>query len=517
MSKQGGKKQPSRRKSKLLILHGSRQVGQLLVGRMDKLRKKLQKGYATDLVAPDGPFLHPGDEQMRQWWIRNDSEYQGLDQTLDLIQETWNANPELEGILGFSQGARLAHLLIYCHESPHHPLHLEGLAYAIMCAGYEAPIPTNLQGVEQDRLLQTPSLHVYGLADKLIPASQSRLVAQYYENGVTHEHDGGHHVPMRAANVEAYLSFIGKCTAPAAEVATAPSPSSSTRNSNSYKANKPTQSSPPPPQQPDEEAMMAQQDEVEALSAIYPDEFRLLSKKKNDDEYAFPISYQIDIPASDEGIWPPHPISLEISYPHNYPAETMANIRFVHDNNVMEFSSGQREACFQGMKDGADAEVGMPSVLTCVYAARDFFESGAMENVKNATATAAVEPSQEENGTGNDTEKDVSATSGVIKPSSPERIKECNLQGLEIARTILQQSTASDHQATTNSSGGTWKYTCGLVGKPSAGKSTFFNAATAFARQRNDADNAIGGATMAPHPFTTIGELVVVHVSCSCV
>jgi ribosome-binding ATPase YchF (GTP1/OBG family) len=32
----------------------------------------------------------------------------------------------------------------------------------------------------------------------------------------------------------------------------------------------------------------------------------------------------------------------------------------------------------------------------------------------------------------------------------------------------------------------------------------FFNAATAFARQRDDADNAIGGATMAPHPFTTI-------------
>lgn len=37
-------------------------------------------------------------------------------------------------------------------------------------------------------------------------------------------------------------------------------------------------------------------------------------------------------------------------------------------------------------------------------------------------------------------------------------------------------------------------------------ESTFFNAATAFARQRNDAENLIGGATMAPHPFTTIGK-----------
>ena len=41
------------------------------------------------------------------------------------------------------------------------------------------------------------------------------------------------------------------------------------------------------------------------------------------------------------------------------------------------------------------------------------------------------------------------------------------------------------------------------------GKSTFFNAGSGFARQRggDDVDEdgiAIGGATMAPHPFTTI-------------
>ena len=56
----------------------------------------------------------------------------------------------------------------------------------------------------------------------------------------------------------------------------------------------------------------------------------------------------------------------------------------------------------------------------------------------------------------------------------------------------------------------------GLVGKPSAGKSTFFNAATAFARQRGgggggvnrdgngDNDAILDGAAMAPQPFTTI-------------
>ncbi len=55
---------------------------------------------------------------------------------------------------------------------------------------------------------------------------------------------------------------------------------------------------------------------------------------------------------------------------------------------------------------------------------------------------------------------------------------------------------------------GVWTYTVGLIGKPSAGKSTFYNAVTRAALER-------GGrlmAEVAPHPFTTIepniGELL---------
>lgn len=251
--------------------------------------------------------------------------------------------------------------------------------------------------------------------------------------------------------------------------------------------------------------MMAQQDEVEAMSAIFPDEFKLLSKMKSEETYIFPVSYQIDLPASEEGVWPPHPLVLRINYPHNYPADVMANIQFVHDNNMMEFSSGQIQACINAMRDAAEVELGMPSMLTCVYAARDFFESGGMEQ-QLPEATEENEAVVEEKMDGG------RQAGGVIKPSSSERIKECNLQGLDIARKLLLQpklpvESIPATTATINSHGGTWKYTCGLVGKPSAGKSTFFNAASAFARQRNDADNVIGGATMAPHPFTTIGKL----------
>jgi hypothetical protein len=47
---------------------------------------------------------------------------------------------------------------------------------------------------------------------------------------------------------------------------------------------------------------------------------------------------------------------------------------------------------------------------------------------------------------------------------------------------------------------GLWKYTVGLVGKPSAGKSTFYNAVTRAALDRDGRRLA----DVAPHPFTTI-------------
>lgn len=475
---------PSRRR-KLLVLHGSRQVGQLLVGRVERLRKKLHKAYNIELVAPDGPFPHPDDANMRQWWIRHENECQGLDQTLELIQSIWNDNPELDGILGFSQGARLAHLLVQCHESRDHPLHLEGLRYVLMFAGYDAPIPTNLRGVPAEVKLETPSMHIYGLKDKIITVDQSKDVMRHYLMALGHEHDSGHHVPMQATHVEAYLKFIDTSIA------------DDTIDDIDDMA--PQQISAPPPEL-DEDAMLAQQDEVEALSAIFPDEFQLLSQKRGD-VYVAPISYQIDLPASDEGTWPPHSLALRIVCPPNYPADTMAIIEFFHNNNMMEFSSAQMDACLQAIRDAAEAELGMPSVLTCVYAARNFFESGGMMQAQQLLSIAGDDDVELQ-------QAPTSVEGTVIKPASPERIKHCNLQGLEIARKLLLSSKpaagANTTTALTTSRGGTWRYTCGLVGKPSAGKSTFFNAATAFARQRNDADNAIGGATMAPHPFTTI-------------
>jgi ribosome-binding ATPase len=480
---------------KILVLHGSRQVGQLLVGRLERLRKKLRKAFNIDFIAIDGPFPHPDDMNMCQWWDRKENEYVGLQETLDLVQATWNSTSGIEGILGFSQGARLCHLLVQCHESSQHPLHLVDLQYVLMFAGFDAPIPSNLKNINADYLLQTNALHVYGLQDKLISPERSREVMKYYSRAVKHEHDGGHHVPMQASHVDVYIKFIEDVM----------QLQKSTISVDSQK-NTTTSMTHIPPEY-DDDILLAQQDEVEALSAIFPDEFELLSVKVGD-QYITPIQYQIKLIPSEEGIWPPHELALHVTYPPNYPSNSMPHIRFMHKNNMMEFGSSSMEECLNMIREAALAELGMPSVLSCVYAAREFFESGKMERV-TVNSTIKIDNSS-------DIAPTIARDMTTLMPATPERIQECTLHGLEIAQKIITswKNHTNDTMETScpgngiNSSfsghGGLWRYTCGLVGKPSAGKSTFFNAATAFARQRNDSENSLGGATMAPHPFTTI-------------
>lgn len=534
-------------KRSIIVLHGSRQTGDLLLGRMDKLRKRLAKaGYV--LVAPTAPFGRPENDDLRDWWIRHDNDYQGfLQQSLPLLQQTWQeAEFTPIGFLGFSQGARLAHLLTVLHERQP-ARYFSGLQLTIMVAGYVAPSPDGMDehcpppppaGVSPSTpKLRTRSLHVWGTADQLITAAQSQALAALYASAATEIHDGGHHVPMRAANVRAYVDFVEQAVAEAAAV-------------ENGRAVSPNHTEQP---QPDEETKQTQQDEVEAMEAIFPDEFQLLSSKTiNDDDevqYDFPIQYQIALPPTDEGVWPPRPLTLRIRYPPTYPHDGRGpELDWIHENNVMEFSTAQREACAAAMKDAMQAEEGMPCVYSCYAAAKDFFESGVMAELVVHT-TASSEPTkaadQEDNldddidGEANESLRDGEATIHQrLPPCSPERARLCNQQGLEISASILKHlgtvkvgedrnndnvhvngnvltttttaaadpnHRASDQAVAANQlKGGHWTYTIGLVGKPSAGKSTFFNAATAFARQRYDTDNLLGGATMAPHPFTTI-------------
>jgi predicted esterase len=451
---------------KVLLLHGNRQTGQLLLGRMDKLRKLLQKN-GVQLVAPDAPFPHPEDEQLRQWWSRDGDSCLGLPETLRGLQEIWDADAFV-GIMGFSQGARLAHLTTICHEQQPETF-FPGLKFVVMVAGYEAPLPKELKDLgilpTSTLHLQTPSLHVWGLSDKLITPEQSSAVQEHYVNPSTHIHDGGHHVPMKAASARTYAIFMQDVLqlveTSASEIAAA-------------------SSTPSPPVAltlvPDEETAQTQADEVEALTAIFPDEFTLLSQASSDADgnsvYEHPIIYRIALPVSEDGVWPPLPMAVKIQYPYNYPQESLPTFKLIHDNNVMQFSTTQAAACVLAMEEACLAEEGMPCVLSCLYAARDYFESGAMATAITASSSESLD---QETATDEEQSEPSASSSTLPKPATAERLEQCNLQGLEIALSVLQRarpSTVPDDSTLSQGKGGSWTYTIGLVGKPSAGKST---------------------------------------------
>lgn len=506
----------------MLVLHGNRQTGQLLLGRMDKLRKRFQKKpFEMELVAIDAPFPveildddddsnnnNSGDTPMRTWWRREEDQassyYAGLDQTFATLQDAWTKDDHYCGILGFSQGARLAHLMAVAHQcSSHTSSHTNsnkdkhhnnegeeeptstffpGLQFVILVAGYDAPYPENWNTIIPGTvpsppptiILNVPSLHVWGETDALITPEQSHAVTQHYHNPTLHIHPGGHHVPMRAENVKAYLNFIQtslKIEETGGEnggVASSLSSSSST-----VVASQPIV--PVGTVTPDEECLQAQIDEVEALEAIYPDEFQLLSKRNSDRNgtktyYQHPMRYKVQLPSTDTGVWPPRPLALEVVYPPDYPMRVSPTLRLIHNNNVMEFSTAQSEACASALAMAAKTEIGMPCVLSCIQAAHEFFESGVMTTVAASSIRGGMVGTTSSSTTNPESDDDetellgtVAATSGgSIRAATPGRIQECNVQGLEIAEALLRQR-ASERRG----KGGSWTYTIGLVGKPS--------------------------------------------------
>ena len=148
----------------------------------------------------------------------------------------------------------------------------------------------------------------------------------------------------------------------------------------------------------------------------------------------------------------------------------------------------------------------MPCVMGCVMAATEFFLGGSFllqgegrnwdREGAGARAGSKRSKSTEEEGDGRG--GDPPPLSLLLPPCDPDRTRECEEEGLEISEELLRRrrrrwsgwregaaaSADNNDVGSVDGCGGRWDYTIGLVGKPSAGKLTFFNTATAFARQR---------------------------------
>lgn len=580
------------RRKQILLLHGNRQTGQILLGRMEKLKKILSRELGLEFVAPDSPHLFfdesdlangdangDGTEDLNQWqrtwWHRKDNTYQGLEKSVSMLDKLWNEDDrEFVAIFGFSQGSRLAHLISILHTITNGEA-FPGLKCLVHVSGYgDRPRPDNFCALLDnhrwkgnlsssmleklndenynfdDIRISQSSIHVMGEADTLIPLKSSKALLKWYLQPSVYSHPGSHFVPVKKHDIEKYVNFFRSCdekinstsaqwSAMKEHGGVETEKASMGRNtaSNIITAIAPD---------PDEEHAQTQINEVFSLASIFPTEFCLLSESTAKDPenfdpddyfeenrmYQHPIKYSIllnpqnSTEKSEEQLWPPKSISLCIQYPAKYP-DISPTISLIHDMNYLEFSMQASDALLDVVRNAMEQELGMPCIMGMVYAATAFFEEGQLASCKKAvpqieTRNHNVKQYFEKE------ERSISTTSTLLRPSDATRIKKCNAQGLQVASGMLGRAyqndvgeVASMDETTAGRKGGKWRFTVGLVGKPSAGKSTFFNAATAFARQRGEGGGEVrsedknaphdeeseiilGGASMAPHPFTTI-------------
>ncbi|KAG7369634.1 translation-associated GTPase [Nitzschia inconspicua] len=524
----------------IVLLHGNQQSGQLFLGRLDRLRKRMQKDLPqTDLLAIDAPHLcrdvdesatEQKDRFLLTWWHREGDDYVGLEESLKKIQDE-TAGRAVVGILGFSQGARFAHLLSLLHTSQP-DIYFPHLRFVILAAGYDAPLPPQMPDLS--RYVQVAehvrSLHIWGVNDTLISPDQSEAVSRYYYHPVTMPHSGKHFVPSKANDVERMMDFIQEATKENAE-ATGSNAGDNNKQQDQSKEHESTfndevfDGTPVEAVAPDDDVQLLQQDEVQALEAIFPEEIQLKSSKRilnHEEIFEFPIIYHFrflpseDIDASaNDNHWPPLPLMLRIQYPHNYPMDAIPIYTLIHENTVFQFPSRHVEKLMCTIREASTSELRIPSVLSAIYAARDFLDSAPADNptsVVNGPSSPVAATSMDEDSDANGKEDSSQTRHPLIRPSSPEDIEKGNLEGLEIAESLLRRTADGKDPLFSHYSkgGGSFgAYTIGLVGKPSAGKSTFFNAATAFSRQRGQQEgegdeSEWGGASMATHPFTTI-------------
>lgn len=218
---EGTRTQPKARRLRVLCLHGYHGSGAVLRRQMATWSDALAP--VADFIYLDAPSLAAGDFG---WWHATDSErdpasddpglagfhrhYKGWTRTRAAIVSAFETQGPFDGILGFSQGAALAGLLVGLRATDgittaERPFRFD---FAIVVSGF----PSNDRELARvyDRMdaYALPSLHVLGRADVIVPNDDSRSLASRFRSPVIALHDGGHVIPGApdvVARVRAFL------------------------------------------------------------------------------------------------------------------------------------------------------------------------------------------------------------------------------------------------------------------------------------------------------------------------
>jgi len=204
-------------KLRVLCLHGYHGSGEVLRGQLRGWAREVAE--LAELVCVDAPSIADGD--FGWWHARADvpapgappvKRYRGWSRTRAWIARYVAEHGPFDGVLGFSQGAALAALLVALAVVEPAPL----LRFAIMIGGFQSADARHAPWFAAGPLA-VPSLHVIGRADSIVSPAASHALAARFAAPVVVEHDGGHVIadtPAVRTASRAFLTHMARRPAP---------------------------------------------------------------------------------------------------------------------------------------------------------------------------------------------------------------------------------------------------------------------------------------------------------------
>jgi hypothetical protein len=233
---------------RLLCLHGWKQSKQRLYEKSGAFRKGLSK-FNVELCYIDAPFVFDSssitpsssssnasssssvENEMRTWMTFNSdyTQYFGWQEAIEHVLTFIKREGPFDGILGFSQGAVVALLVIAMNYPqllgeennsiqqlqkelaekqliPHH------LKYGIFIGGLP-PNALELKQVFDTIVLPFPSLHIMGETDSIIPMNTSIRLMNLFEDTENRKqivHKSGHVIPHQKDVIMACKEFLDR-------------------------------------------------------------------------------------------------------------------------------------------------------------------------------------------------------------------------------------------------------------------------------------------------------------------
>lgn len=210
------------RKLRVLCLHSFRTSSSILKVQMEIAGWEASLGDLVEFTCePDGnpasgdipkevSMFFP-DDQYFEWWnaMKDEdckTEYVGIEKSFGKVEKSWETRGPFDGVLGFSQGATLTTLLAARGAvegwGPFGDAKRENevdaaLTFAVCVSGMLARnrSAADLYAAAETSKSKTPTLHLIGDADRVMPPGLSERAASHFENAKIARHARGHVIP----------------------------------------------------------------------------------------------------------------------------------------------------------------------------------------------------------------------------------------------------------------------------------------------------------------------------------